>query len=495
MKAQASELAGWLNRHERLRAGLPSPPREAPPPLPASGASRSNDAALNSNVHANNGQHARPHLPLLDTTSSSTLPLDPALEQFTFSRTVFPPPQPPTASLSDKAAPAKVINKAGGKGRGRGQEAVPSPAALQSAGPPAKKQKTAAKPRAKKAGTEEGKTEQVKQTSSAPSASSQRLLPESIDNLPPHMQPMPSGVSRPMTNGHGVAVPSAVDTFSQPQASTIAASAPSMNGSDRQIMAHDESADPAPSAKKRRTSGNGTAVTGAIRPTSAAAGRRRSSASTSASAAKRPSPPVKQAATSGILPSPHVGASGSTSASAVDVDTASGPSSLPPIPPEALDAGQGVSSVASAPPMPSPAASQQSQLPKVVLTEEQKRANHIASEQKRRTAIRSAYDELCGVVPSLRAAVQEYEERLTRVHGAHAAAAAAAGRRGSAARLVDGTPGTAGAEIETVAGVLTGGIDVGGEKVDGRAGPKSEAVVLGKSAFCPSLSQPSWISD
>lgn len=92
--------------------------------------------------------------------------------------------------------------------------------------------------------------------------------------------------------------------------------------------------------------------------------------------------------------------------------------------------------------------------PKIALTEEQKRANHIASEQKRRTAIRLAYDELCNVVPPLRAAVKEYEERLNRVHGT---------------------------ATDTVAGALTGGIEIGGERVDGRAGPKSEAVVLGKS--------------
>lgn len=36
-------------------------------------------------------------------------------------------------------------------------------------------------------------------------------------------------------------------------------------------------------------------------------------------------------------------------------------------------------------------------------------------------------------------------------------------------------------------GVLMGGIEIGGEKVDGRAGPKSEAVVLGKSEFFPLL--------
>ena len=109
--------------------------------------------------------------------------------------------------------------------------------------------------------------------------------------------------------------------------------------------------------------------------------------------------------------------------------------------------------------------------PKVVLTEEQKRANHIASEQKRRTAIRLAYDELCNVVPSLSSAVKEYEERLSKLQQGAGGAAAGEG---------------------TVAGALTGGIDVGGEKVDGRAGPKSEAVVLGKSTCFLRFSLSQW---
>ncbi|PRQ71629.1 hypothetical protein AAT19DRAFT_9744 [Rhodotorula toruloides] len=66
-----------------------------------------------------------------------------------------------------------------------------------------------------------------------------------------------------------------------------------------------------------------------------------------------------------------------------------------------------------------------------LLTAEQKKANHIASEQKRRAAIRAGYDGLCEVVPALSAAVAEFEERV--------------------------------------------------RKIDGRAGPKSEAVVLSKT--------------
>ncbi|GAA5916896.1 hypothetical protein JCM6882_007448 [Rhodosporidiobolus microsporus] len=101
-----------------------------------------------------------------------------------------------------------------------------------------------------------------------------------------------------------------------------------------------------------------------------------------------------------------------------------------------------------------------------LLTAAQKKANHIASEQKRRAAIRAGYDGLCTVVPSLRAAVEEYEERLAAVSGAKG------GKRGKAGRGRGG---------ESTTGALMGGIEVGGEKVDGRAGPKSEAVVLGKT--------------
>lgn len=111
---------------------------------------------------------------------------------------------------------------------------------------------------------------------------------------------------------------------------------------------------------------------------------------------------------------------------------------------------------------------------KTALTEEQKRANHIASEQKRRHAIRAAYDALCTVVPSLRAAVQEYEERLSKLHPSSMKTGANAGDE-------DGMDLDQQPTLQTVAGVLTGGIEVGGEKIDGRAGPRSEAVVLAKS--------------
>ncbi|GAA5838872.1 hypothetical protein JCM9279_003886 [Rhodotorula babjevae] len=120
----------------------------------------------------------------------------------------------------------------------------------------------------------------------------------------------------------------------------------------------------------------------------------------------------------------------------------------------------------------------------VLLTAEQKKANHIASEQKRRAAIRQGYDGLCEVVPALRAAVQEFEERVRKVTGG----AAGGGAGGGGEADLDGAKGGKGTKRagrgldgQSTTGALMGGIQVGGEKIDGRAGPKSEAVVLGKT--------------
>ncbi|GAA5953336.1 hypothetical protein JCM21900_001820 [Sporobolomyces salmonicolor] len=102
-----------------------------------------------------------------------------------------------------------------------------------------------------------------------------------------------------------------------------------------------------------------------------------------------------------------------------------------------------------------------------LLTAEQKKANHIASEQKRRAAIRAGYDGLCEVVPALKAAVSEFEERVRK---------AGEGGVGRGARK-----GKEAGTTTSKTGALMGGIEVGGEKIDGRAGPKSEAVVLSKT--------------
>jgi len=88
-----------------------------------------------------------------------------------------------------------------------------------------------------------------------------------------------------------------------------------------------------------------------------------------------------------------------------------------------------------------------------LLSPSQKKANHIQSEQKRRANIRRGYDALCEMVPALREACQAEEERAL-VNGKTRNR-----RRGK---------GRAACED--------------GEKTDGRAGPRSENVVLSKSA-------------
>jgi hypothetical protein len=86
-----------------------------------------------------------------------------------------------------------------------------------------------------------------------------------------------------------------------------------------------------------------------------------------------------------------------------------------------------------------------------LLTAQQKKANHILSEQKRRAKIRRGYDALCEVVPNLRSAVLAEQEAMDSKK-----------KRGKA-------KGSAIAE-------------------DGRAGPRSESVVLTESAW-------SWAKD
>ncbi|GAA6038076.1 hypothetical protein JCM8097_007534 [Rhodosporidiobolus ruineniae] len=122
-----------------------------------------------------------------------------------------------------------------------------------------------------------------------------------------------------------------------------------------------------------------------------------------------------------------------------------------------------------------------------LLTAEQKKANHIASEQKRRAAIRAGYDGLTRVVPVLRAAVEEYESRLAAVQaegGEGAKGTRGGGGRGKKAEREKekvGARGGRGRDGESATGALMGGIEIGGEKIDGRAGPKSEAIVLAKT--------------
>ncbi|KAH7884420.1 hypothetical protein F5I97DRAFT_1937864 [Phlebopus sp. FC_14] len=87
-----------------------------------------------------------------------------------------------------------------------------------------------------------------------------------------------------------------------------------------------------------------------------------------------------------------------------------------------------------------------------LLSPSQKKANHIQSEQKRRANIRRGYDALCEIVPALREACQAEDERIL------ANGKARGRRRGKGKAVCDD-----------------------GEKVDGRAGPRSENVVLSKT--------------
>jgi hypothetical protein len=87
-----------------------------------------------------------------------------------------------------------------------------------------------------------------------------------------------------------------------------------------------------------------------------------------------------------------------------------------------------------------------------LLTPDQKKANHIQSEQKRRANIKKGYDALCDTIPALREAVKAEEEQLAQ------GGTGTTRKRGKTKNLEDG------------------------DKLDGRAGPRSESVVLQKSA-------------
>lgn len=91
-----------------------------------------------------------------------------------------------------------------------------------------------------------------------------------------------------------------------------------------------------------------------------------------------------------------------------------------------------------------------------LLSPSQKKANHIQSEQKRRANIRRGYDALCETVPELRDAIREEEM---------SGMATADGPKPRQKRNKTAKPKG----------------DDGMDKLDGRAGPRSENVVLSKS--------------
>lgn len=126
----------------------------------------------------------------------------------------------------------------------------------------------------------------------------------------------------------------------------------------------------------------------------------------------------------------------------------------------------------SSPKQPSPPPSESSATATArpaLLSASQKRANHIQSEQKRRANIRKGYEALCETVPALREAIRKEEEE-----------AAAAG--GS-------TRPTVVTSVKAGGGKRRKSKAVEDDKLDGRAGPKSENVVLQKSVFSLSLLQ------
>ena len=94
-----------------------------------------------------------------------------------------------------------------------------------------------------------------------------------------------------------------------------------------------------------------------------------------------------------------------------------------------------------------------------LLTPSQKKANHIQSEQKRRANIRRGYEALCATVPALREAIR-IEEEAQRAAAAAAANDASNGKRKKRKQK-----------------------DESEKNIDGRAGPKSENVVLQKSKY------------
>lgn len=96
----------------------------------------------------------------------------------------------------------------------------------------------------------------------------------------------------------------------------------------------------------------------------------------------------------------------------------------------------------------------------VLLTEAEKKANHIASEQKRRANIRKGYEMLCELVPNLNEA--------------------AGGGNEESEDDMDEEEDDGDKKRKRRASKNDGGCDIGGEKIDGRAGPRSEAVILMK---------------
>lgn len=118
-----------------------------------------------------------------------------------------------------------------------------------------------------------------------------------------------------------------------------------------------------------------------------------------------------------------------------------------------------------------------------LLTTEEKKANHIASEQKRRANIRKGYEMLCDIVPSLREALEKEASSKGKRDGSNDDSGSDGGSDDEDGGKKSKSPSkkkkaAAGSGKKDESG---GGIEIDGEKIDGRAGPRSEAVVLMKS--------------
>ncbi|PFH47853.1 hypothetical protein AMATHDRAFT_151129, partial [Amanita thiersii Skay4041] len=101
-----------------------------------------------------------------------------------------------------------------------------------------------------------------------------------------------------------------------------------------------------------------------------------------------------------------------------------------------------------------------------LLSPSQKKANHIQSEQKRRANIRRGYEALCETVPALREAIKEEEEREAESRVRALNSKSTSGRGGAGSKVKRNTRKK---EAD------------GGERIDGRAGPRSENIVLSKT--------------
>ncbi|KAG6865967.1 hypothetical protein C0991_009969 [Blastosporella zonata] len=103
----------------------------------------------------------------------------------------------------------------------------------------------------------------------------------------------------------------------------------------------------------------------------------------------------------------------------------------------------------------------QAQPKPALLSASQKKANHIQSEQKRRANIRRGYEALCECVPALREAIREEEDAMAAADNSSSSRSANATGKRKSKSTAKGKDGE--------------------EKIDGRAGPRSENVVLSKT--------------